>query len=269
MRLTINHHVHYRFSTPQSRVVQLLRMTPADDGSQTVIDWNIGVNCDARLRHAHDGYGNATTMLYIDGPIDAIELVVSGEVLTEDNKGRVKGTFESLPPLFFKRSTVLTAIDNVVREFAAQIPDNGLQGAYALSQLICKTVQLSEKRTPKSRTASEVLSLGRGSARDCTQALIAVARAADFPARLVSGHCLTNANASTRRTSHCWAEIHLEEHGWLAFDPSANCYPGENYVRVATGLDASDSTPLSGTRRGGGIEELDVDIRVKESQTQG
>ena len=31
---------------------------------------------------------------------------------------------------------------------------------------------------------------------------------------------------------------------------------------VAVGLDAGDSTPLSVTRRGGGIKELDVGVRV-------
>jgi hypothetical protein len=39
-------------------------------------------------------------------------------------------------------------------------------------------------------------------------------------------------------------------------------------VRVAIGLDASDATPLSGTRTGGGIEELDVDVRVALGQSQ-
>ena len=83
MRLAIDHRTRYHFSEAQDRVVQLLRMTPHDFGAQTVLDWSIDVNCDARLRDGRDGYGNQTSMLYIDGPITDVEIIVSGEVLTD------------------------------------------------------------------------------------------------------------------------------------------------------------------------------------------
>ncbi len=268
MRLTIDHHVRYRFSEPQARVVQLLRMTPCDTEWQTIIDWNIGVDCDARLRHDRDGYGNITSMLYVDGPVESIELIVSGEVLTEDGKGRVAGTIEPLPPLYFTRTTALTAPDNALIALSSGLAGRGRDDAFALAEKVHGLVKASERRTPKSRTAADVLALGSGNVRDTAHVLIAAARAAGFPARFVSGHCLDRPHATKRQSSHCWAEVHIEGEGWFAFDPSAGCCPGENYVRVAVGLDASDSTPLSGTRRGGGIEELDVDIRVAKSQTQ-
>ena len=72
----------------------------------------------------------------------------------------------------------------------------------------------------------------------------------------------------SHKSAHCWGELFIEGTGWVGFDPSMGRSPGETYVRVAVGLDAGDSTPLSGTRRGGGIEELDVEVRVAMSQTQ-
>jgi transglutaminase-like putative cysteine protease len=269
MRLSIDHHVRYRFSEPQTRVVQLLRMTPNDTEWQTIIDWNIGVDCDARLRYDRDGYGNITTMLYVDGPIEAIELIVTGEVLTEDGKGRVAGTVEPLPPLFYTRTTSLTDADDAIIALSAGLPGRGVEDAFALAALVSETVKPRERRTPKSRTAAEVLALGSGNVRDCAHLLIAAARAAGFPARFVTGHCLSGPHASAHHSAHCWVEMHVEGEGWFSYDPSAGCHPGENYVRVGMGLDASDSTPLSGTRRGGGIEELDIDIRVAMSQKQG
>ncbi len=269
MRLSIDHRMRYSFSEPQARVVQLLRMTPLDSATQTVLDWNIGVDCDARLRQGHDGYGNVTTMLYLDGPIESISLTISGEVLTEDGNGRVTGVAEALPPLFFLRETPLTIADDGVRDLAAIVPGRSLDDVYALGALVSETVKPRERKTPKSRTAAEVVALGSGNVRDCAHALIATARAAGIPARFVTGHCLTGPNVARHYSSHCWAELHVEGAGWIGFDPSAGCCPGENYVRVAIGLDASDSTPLSGTRRGGGIEELDIDIRVARSQAQG
>lgn len=267
MQLKIDHHTRYNFSEPQARVVQLLRMTPIDCAGQTVTDWRIDVDCDARLREGHDGYGNVTTMLYVDGPIDAVEIMVRGQVLTDNMGGQVSGTLEPLPPLFFTRTTPLTAADNAI-ETLAGTGDLTKDRAAALNLEVNRAVAAEAGRTPKTRTAAEVLAAGQGSVRDCTHVLIAAARAAGYPARLVSGHCLDGPNAGGHKSAHCWAELFIEGCGWVAFDPSTARCPGETYVRVAVGLDASDSTPLSGTRRGGGIEELDVEVRVAAGQTQ-
>ena len=271
MRLTIDHHTRYQFSEPQARVVQLLRMTPADCAGQTVSDWRIDVDCDARLREGRDGYGNITTMLYVDGPISAIELAVRGEVLTDDAAGYVRGCPEPLPPLFFTRITPLTQPDAAISQIAAIAAGGGARGiaqAAALMSAVHDMIVPQPGRTEKSTTAAEALASGRGSVRDCAHVLIAAARVAGYPARLVSGHCLDGPNASNHSSAHCWAELYVEGEGWINLDPSTNRSPRETYVRVAVGLDASDSTPLSGTRRGGGIEVLDVDVRVVMSQYQ-
>ncbi len=271
MRLTIDHHTRYNFSEPQARVVQLLRMTPSDYAAQTVMDWRIDVDCDARLREGRDGYGNVTTMLYVDGPISAIILKVRGEVLTDDNDGLVTRTVEPLPPLFYKRTTPLTEADMAITALGrdtigAAALDHG--AALALTSAAHLAVRVRTGRTAKTLTAGDVLAHGEGSVRDCAHVLIAAARSAGIPARLVSGHCLDGPNAASHSSAHCWAELYAEDCGWVALDPSMNRRVGETYVRVAVGLDASDSTPLSGTRRGGGIEALDVDVRVALSQTQ-
>jgi transglutaminase-like putative cysteine protease len=267
MRLTIDHRTRYRFSQPQLRVIQLLRMTPLDCGGQTVLDWRIDVDCDARLREGRDGYGNVTTMLYVDGPIDALSIMVRGDVLTDAVNGRVGGCPETLPPAFFARSTPLTQGGPLIADLVGA-PRLTAKWADSLNAAVHAAVSVNAARTPKGRTAEEVLAEGRGSGRDCAHVLIAAARHAGFPARLVSGHCLDGPNVASHKSAHCWVELHTRDEGWIAFDPSAARIPGETYVRVAVGLDASDSTPLSGTRRGGGIEELDVNVRVAAAQSQ-
>lgn len=267
MHLTIDHRTRYSFSEPQQRVIQLLRMTPLDCSGQTVLDWRIDVDCDARLREGRDGYGNVTTMLYVDGPIDALSIMVRGDVLTDGTGGQVSGCPETLPPIFYLRATPLTAAGDHVAPLA--LPgDCTMRWATALNETIHNRVRVIASRTNKGRTADEVLREGQGSVRDCAHALIAVARQSGCPARLVSGHCLDGPNVGSHKSAHCWVELHSRDCGWVAFDPSTGRSPGESYVRVAIGLDAGDSTPLSGTRRGGGIEELDVDVRVAATQSQ-
>jgi transglutaminase-like putative cysteine protease len=270
MRLSIDHRTRYHFSEAQDRVVQLLRMTPHDFGAQTVLDWSIGVSCDARLREGRDGYGNLTSMLYVEGPITDVEIIVSGEVLTDDHGGLVFGVPETLPPGFFLRQTPLTFADDAITELAEARTGNIADPTRHAGLIAIDTfehIQVRAGKTPKSRTAGQALSEGWGSVRDKTHVMLAVARASGLPARFVSGHCLDGINVAGHKSAHCWAEIYAEGTGWLALDPCTGHHIGESYVRVAIGLDASDATPLSGTRTGGGMEELDVDVRVALSQS--
>ena len=263
MRLSIDHHTCYRFSEPQARVVQLLRVTPGDYAAQTVIDWRIDVDCDARLRTGSDGYGNLTTMLYIDGPLQSLELTVRGEVLTEDQAGVVKGAHEPLPPLFFTRATSCTAPCEVTRGLAKSIGGSDpLERVHALNALVGGSMTILAGRGPVGRTPAEILSSGEGTSRDAAHLLVAIARAGGQPARVVTGHSLHGPDRGHRRSAHYWAEVHIARLGWVGLDPAAGCCPDESYVRVAVGLDAADATPVSGTRKGGGIEELDVAVTV-------
>ena len=268
MRLNIDHRTRYSFSEPQNRVVQLLRMTPQDFGAQTVIDWTVSVNCDARMREGRDGYGNVTTMLYVDGPIDAVEIIVRGEVLTDDRGGLVVGVPETLPEIFYLRSTSLTEADTAITSLAQDFSDaDPARRASRIAIDAYGRIAMQPGRTPKSRTAAQTLDQKSGGVRDKAHLLLSVARAAGLPARFVSGHCLDGVAALGHKSAHCWVEIFVDGTGWVAFDPTTGLHIGESYVRVAIGLDASDATPLSGTRRGGGIEELDVDVRVALSQS--
>ena len=271
MRLSIDHRTRYHFSEPQNRVVQLARMTPLDHANQTVIRWQISVDRDVRLREARDGYGNATTMLYVDGPLEALEIAVHGEVLTGPGDGLVSGAVETLPPLFFLRSTQLTTITQPIQAFADHVCGNlkdPANRAQMLNVALFERVKLKQGRSPKTRTAGETLAAGSGNVRDRTQLLVAAARAAGLPARFVSGHSLDGHKIVGQKSTHCWAEIHIDGRGWMGFDPAIGRPPGEMHVRVAIGLDAREATPLSGTRMGGGIEVLDVDVQIESRGEQ-
>jgi transglutaminase-like putative cysteine protease len=266
MRLSIDQFTTYRFSEPQARVVQLLRVTPGDYGAQTVIDWRIDVDCDARLRTGRDGYGNITTMLYIDGPLDAIGLTVRGEVLTEDTGGMVEGVAEPLPALFYTRTTPLTLPDAAVTALARSVgASDPMERAHALNAIVGSALKISDGRTAGA-PPGEVLARGTGNVRDAAHLLAAAAKASGLPARIVSGHSLHGPARNLRQTAHYWTELHLGSRGWVGFDPCHGESIDESYVRVAVGLEGSDVAPVSGTRKGGGIEELDVSVQVGQSQ---
>ncbi len=271
MRLFIQHDTRYSFSRPQKRLVQLLRVTPSSFVGQNVIDWRIDVDCDTRLKSGRDGYGNETTMLYVDGPIERINISVRGEVLTDDRAGMVDGTTEPLPPLIFARATPLTAPTPEIRAFADEIQRdaiNPLNLVHRLNTALNERIGFDSGAMDVQRTAAEAFAAGQGVCQDHAHIFISAARALGIPARYVSGHLFRPDDETVQAATHAWAEAWVDGYGWIGFDAVNDHCPDDAYVRVAVGLDYRDAAPLSGARVGGGDEWLRVGVRVGLSPMQ-
>lgn len=269
MRLFVRHRSEYRFSEAQARLVQLLRLTPGDHIGQSVVNWEIDVDCDARLKQRRDGYGNAITMLYIDGPLERIALEVRGEVLTEDRAGSVAGAAETLPPLYFLQSTAATKPDAALIGFAAELVsiDDKLARAHALAETVDKVLGKAKPDIMGDHTAAEAFAAGAADAQGTAHVLIAAARTLGMPARYVAGHVYRPESTETH-AAHGWAELYVDDYGWIAFDAYEGCCPTERYLRVAIGLDHREAAPVSGLRTGGGYEDLDVEVHVGPEPAQ-
>ena len=262
MRLSIDHRTTYRFTAPQRRLVQLLRMTPRNTHDQTVAEWHISIDCDARLREHHDGFGNQTTMLYAEGPIDGIEIAVSGEVVTSSSGGVLHGTHEPLPPAIFLRTTDATLADRALADFARTATDGKatIAAMRALNDTLKERFATDSGRPEPGLTAAQAFARDAATPRDLAQMFIAAARAIEVPARYVTGYC--DLQDGHRPTPHGWAEAWLDDTGWVGFDPTLGLSPEEHHARVAVALDAIGASPVAGSRLGEGRERLDVDVQV-------
>lgn len=262
MRISVDHRTRYRFTKPQARIVQLLRMTPQDGADQTVVHWHIGVDCDARLRESRDGFGNKVTMLYATGPIEHIEISVTGEVLTADGNGIVGGAWEPLPPLLFTRASDRALVTPGIAAFAAEFDRGDIAARLdTLNRAICERIGPLNEDHDAHRSADEAFAGKTGTPRDLAHIFIAAARSLGVPARYITGYRADDVDHGP--APHAWAEAHVDGLGWLTFDPSRGSSTDECYVRVAVGLDAATAAPVAGSRMGGGREALDVDVHVE------
>ncbi|MGC6329289.1 transglutaminase family protein [Rhizorhabdus sp. FW153] len=272
MRLLIQHQTEYRFTIPQSRVVQMLRMTPTSHVGQNIVNWHIDVDCDARLKHSRDGFGNVVSMLYLAGPIERIGMRVSGEVLTEDRAGVVTGTAETLPAAIFRRPTELTKAPEPLVDLAERhggTTGDDLARAHALNSAVAALFRCNLQRSTEVRSVAEIIEAGHGCSMDLAHVLVSVARAAGFAARFVTGYIYRESpDPEHRHAPHFWAEIDVPGFGWIGFDPANDMCPNERYVRVAKGLDFRDAAPISGARVGGGHEVMNVGVDISMSQAQ-
>lgn len=266
MRIIVEHRTRYRFTEPQTRLIQLLRMTPNDTDDQTVVAWSIDVDCDARLRESRDGLGNRQTMLYADGPLDGIEISVRGEVLTGEPQGLLRGVTEPLPPTFYLRESERTMPGAALAAFARDALDGG---AIDLDAIVRFSRSLGDRLTGVEgetlRDAATVFDSGTASAREVAQAMVAGLRAAEVPSRYVGGY---RQDESQSCAPHGWVEAFVPDQGWCAIDPSRGALIDDRYVRVAIGIDTASAAPVAGSRLGAGEESLDVALIVAQANGQ-
>lgn len=274
MRLNIDHTTVYRYAEPTRSVIQLLRLTPSSFIGQSVMEWRVDVDCDARLRESRDGYGNIIHMLYVDQPTQRLGITVSGLVLTENHNGVVRGLANDLPPPVFLQSTPLTEPGPKLRDYAKELAANDvpvLDRLHRLNMALHSQLRFDTEATSTETTAEQAFEVGHGVCQDFAHVFIALARHLHIPARYISGHLYRRDGASMQEAAHAWAEAWVEDLGWVAFDPTHGLSNDENYVRIACGLDYRAASPISGARLGGGTEELDVEVQVSghaESQVQ-
>ncbi len=268
MQLAVHYTTTYDYTEPTRRIIQLLRVTPSNFAGQSVLDWHIDVDCDAKLREGRDGYGNTIHMLYIDQPVHRLAVTVAGRVLTENRAGLVHGLGHELPPQVFLRETPLTrsgpAITDISHWTAAQ-GDGVLDRLHRLARRINETINFDTEATGVDTSAEEAGSAGHGVCQDFSHIFISVARQLGIPARYVSGHLFRRDGQVVQEASHAWAEAWIDDLGWTAFDPVNGICTDEAYIRVACGLDYRDAAPVAGARAGGGDEQLSVEVRVTEA----
>ena len=245
MRIAIEHQIVHRARAGRPTSVQMLRLTPENYDDQTVANWHIDVDCDARLRRGHDGFGNAVTMLYIQDAPETVTIRATGEVLTSDAHGLVRGTTETLPPALFLRATPATPADAAIAAFAEEAihgADSSLAALHAVNAALHR--RFARDAPGAATDAAAAFALEAVGACDLAHIFCVAARSLGVPARFVSGFAALYDVASA--TAHCWAEAYIEGLGWIGFDPSIGLSPQERHVRVAVALDAAGATAVSG-----------------------
>ena len=269
MRIRIHHTTQYSYDRPITSAVQLLRMTPRPDDAQHIVRWRVETDVDGRLRAGEDSLGNITHTLYVDGPVQRLRLIVSGEVETSDTGGVLRGSVERFAPEVFLRETPLTLPDAAMRDYARGVVGEGtdrLQWLHDLVGALKRDMTFCTEATSSGVTAAAAFDLGRGVCQDLAHIFIGMVRHLGVPARYVSGHLVREDGAIEQEAAHAWAEAHVDGLGWVGFDPANGACPSEAYVRVAAALDYLGAAPVRGSRFGGGREELDVFLSVAAEQ---
>jgi len=151
------------------------------------------------------------------------------------------------PLWLYQRVSPRTEARDGVRALLKGLPAEGdLDRLHRLCGIIAEAVPYETGASEPTWSAEETLKAGAGVCQDHAHVFISCARQLGLPARYVSGYLLMDGQTD-QTAMHAWAEAWLPDLGWVGFDVSNVISPDARYVRVATGLDYSDASPVTGT----------------------
>ena len=121
MQLKISHVTEYAYAQPVRYALQRLRLTPQSSQLQTVHSWSTEVEGGAVEARYVDHYGNVVELVSASRDTEAIKVVASGLVETNDKSG-VSGPHRAYMPLWlYQRDTALTKPGKMIRELVRSI----------------------------------------------------------------------------------------------------------------------------------------------------
>ncbi|MEM9971302.1 MAG: transglutaminase family protein [Pseudomonadota bacterium] len=266
MRLTVCHRTTYSFDPPMRGLVQSLRLWPTECDNQQVIDWMVKVDGAVRGAGFTEGAGDRIETVALAGDVAEATVAVDGTVETVDASGMLRGMKDKVPPMTYLRATRAIRPDQALRDLAAEAVaghTSALDRAHALREAVTKAIEYVPGETTSETTAAEALAAGKGVCQDHAHAMIAAAHTLDIPARYVIGYL--HADGDIADASHAWAELYVEDLGWVGFDAANGKSPDAHYIRLGSGFDAVDAAPIRGVAQGTGAEAMEIDVRVVEA----
>ncbi|MEO9824038.1 MAG: transglutaminase family protein [Paracoccaceae bacterium] len=265
MKLQISHTTQYAFDAPVEYALQKVRLRPMSNSAQQVGNWSLAIEGGKLETGYQDHYGNLVDLVSADEGTTSITVTATGDVTTLNDTGVFGMVFGRMPLWHFQNETPQTKPGAKTKDIAAIIRKGTttLDGLHSASGAILDSVPYQTGQTKADTTAEEAIKIGKGVCQDHAHIMLAAARHAGLPARYVSGYLMMDDRVD-QDASHAWAEVYVDDLGWVGFDVSNGMSPDERYVRIAIGLDAHSSAPISGLRLGAGGETMIVSLQVQQ-----
>jgi transglutaminase-like putative cysteine protease len=272
----ILHRTHYVYSGFVIDSASQIKLYPVNDEMQRVNNHHITVPQQPAIHLFKDYFGNTTGFfsilpphkeLIIDNlmevemlPPKAIELTTSTSdawsiILREDNQ------LEYHDYLRAELAQCQTQVQQAIREILSK-EQHPLHTIHELSNYIYDNFTYQKGVTNVETSVDEIWQLKAGVCQDFAHMLLYMLRLMGVPARYISGYiCPGSSEWRGEGATHAWAEAWLPDTGWVGIDPTNKCLAGERHIRLASGRNFSDCTPVKGTYKGGVEHQLEVTVK--------
>ncbi|MDB5042515.1 MAG: transglutaminase protein [Candidatus Eremiobacteraeota bacterium] len=277
MRYTIAHRTRYYYPVPVHDSHTIVHLQPRSDASQYCTRYELSVSPRTRVFSYADRFGNDVQHFAILPEHAMLEVIARSQVVT------ARGAPTAPQPLprslvdadpqrdelfdYLNGSRYIT-FGNGLGAFADQVGTPGpeddivawLQHA---SHTLHDEFAYDKTTTSVHATVEESVRLRAGVCQDFAHVLIALCRRAGIPARYVSGYIAGGGETLGAEASHAWVEAYLGPRGWIGIDPTNDTWIGDSFVRIATGRDYRDVSPVRGVFTGASSSIMSVDVAVE------
>lgn len=293
MEFEISHITDYSYQSAAAEAYLEARLTPPDLASQTVKSRQLVVEPAVKPSGYLDYFGNAVDFFSL--PYRHKTLVVTSKVEIETHtprrpqealdvsinearqilSGQPTDVFDYLQPT----DIVVKSKDSLqwARRYLSGHRPLG-ESLAALNLAVYQQFAYASGSTTNSTLLAAVWEQKKGVCQDFTHIMLSVLRTAGLPARYVCGYIEAVAPPSAsaanpiRRAgrtlvgaiaTHAWVEVLVPGMEWVALDPTNKQWCGERHITVSRGRDFRDATPLRGTFKGTGKQNMKVKVFVK------
>jgi transglutaminase-like putative cysteine protease len=263
MHLKIRHRTEYRYETPVRYSIQELRLTPPTIAGQQVDRWKISTPIKAS--NSVDTFGNHCSVFVQEAPYTSMMIEAEGEVHTQDAYEFIDDA-KAVSPYYLLQQTNLTEpSEEMLSYFSACLPKkNSIEEVLKLASAIQDAIEYVPGQTNFATTAAQSFAMKSGVCQDHAHVMLSLCRAAQIPARYVSGYFF--AEESPNLASHAWIDFcsDINKGIWVSVDITHACLIDSRHIRLAIGRDYYSAAPVKGVRTGGGGEELSATISIQQ-----
>lgn len=297
--LEVVHHTCYDYAAPVSLAHHLAHLQPLHDAHQQLLVHTLDIApTPDRFDDSLDVFGNAQRHFSLARPHQRLSVRAASRVrLVPRFAGLQPAASPPWETLAARLRYVACAPFEAAVEFALPSPyvprlrelrayaapsfTPGRPLAEAAIELMTRLhadFRYESRSTDVDTPLKQVLTQRRGVCQDFAHLMAGGLRMLGLPARYVSGYLLTeSAEEGTSLlgadASHAWVQVWCPGTpgvpdqglgaGWLDLDPTNCLVPGSGHVRLATGRDFGDVTPLRGVIRGSGDHTLSVGVSTR------
>jgi transglutaminase-like putative cysteine protease len=287
MEFEITHVTHYKYGHPAAEAYGEARLTPLTLPGQTVVSHRLVIDPQVPTSDYTDHFGNIVHFFSL--PFRHKTLYVSNQAVVRTHPAPLPASSLELPvqearQILGSRMTdifdylQLTGAVQPTRESVQwakkYLPGNQPLGEclQRLNEAIHTEFKYKPGVTENSTPMATIWKSRTGVCQDFAHVGLSILRTAGLPARYVCGYIETDPvrapDGTVRRmtgavATHAWIEVLVPGMTWVALDPTNRQWINERYVAVSFGRDQRDATPLRGTFKGSGGQNMKVRVIMK------
>jgi transglutaminase-like putative cysteine protease len=281
MHFAIRYLTEYRYETPVTDNLNILRVKPATTRTQRVDDFVVRVDPDSRLHQHYDYFGTTVIEFGISRPHDHLAIDVRARVKTTPPDEPPDAPWSELEHPAYRAAAGefllpdgdpdALVLDELVGLSRAESP---LATLRTLVDLIPDRFEYRTGVTYVGSTVADLLEAGAGVCQDFAHLALLLLRRQGLAARYVSGYLWAPPEGdedadSAEVETHAWIEALLPGDGepvWVPADPTNRTLGGESHVKVGHGRHYADVPPIKGVFRGEGGAELSASVKMTRTE---